>query len=184
MRPDFAFHVTILAGLVLLVRVMLGGVEVTAAATPAPSTGAKLRVRLVPALAGVFLLVVGTVGAIALPAGLPLKASVATALLSGVLLASLAKNAILTAAAQPVTDHDFDPRYAMQGVPGVVVAPIPAAGQGMVELPPPQLGMAAPRLAAESVDGSPLPTGVEVAVERIEGDVAFVEAWSAVERRL
>ncbi len=182
MRPDLAFHAALLAGLVLLVRVMIAGVEAPDAA-PVPA-GHKLRLRIVPALGGVFLLVTGLVGTIALPAGLPLKPAGALAVLSGLVLAGLARNLILTAASLPLSDHEFDPRYAMQGVPGVVVAPIPTAGQGIVQLPPLHAGAQPPRLAAESVDGSPLDQGTEVAVERIEGDVAFVEAWSAVERRL
>lgn len=181
MRPDYLFHAAVLAGLVLLVRVMIAGVERPGAA---PLTaGQKLRVSLGPALVGVFLLVTGIVGSAALPLGLPTKAATATALLSGFLLAALAKNLIVTAASLPVTDHEFDPRYALQGVPGVVVEPIPPAGKGAVELRGDQ-GATVARYVAESVDGVALAEGVEVAVERVEGEVAYVEAWSAVERRL
>lgn len=181
MRSDLLFHVAVLGGLLLLVRVMIAGVEAPGA-TPL-TAGQKLRVRLGPALIGVFLLITGSVGSIALPLGLPFKATIATALLSGVVVATLAKNLIVTAASLPVTDHEFDPRYALQGVPGVVIEPIPSAGQGAVELRG-YRGVVVARYAAESVDGAPLPAGVEIAVERVEGEVAYVEAWSAVERRL
>jgi membrane protein implicated in regulation of membrane protease activity len=180
-RPAFLFHAAVLAGLLVLVRVMIAGVEMPG--SPPLTAGQKLRVRLGPALIGVFLLVTGLVGAAALPLGLPLKAAVATSLLSGLLLAALAKNLVVTAASLPVTDHEFDPRYALQGVPGVVVEPIPPTGQGAVELRGDR-GVTVARYAAASVDGVALPAGVEVAVERVEGEVAYVEAWSAVERRL
>ena len=173
MRSDLLFHVAVLGGLLLLVRVMIAGVEAPGA-TPL-TAGQKLI--------GVFLLITGSVGSIALPLGLPFKATIATALLSGVVVATLAKNLIVTAASLPVTDHEFDPRYALQGVPGVVIEPIPSAGQGAVELRG-YRGVVVARYAAESVDGAPLPAGVEIAVERVEGEVAYVEAWSAVERRL
>ena len=39
-------------------------------------------------------------------------------------------------------------------------------------------------LAARSVDDSAIPTGADVVIERIEGDVAFVERWESVEARL
>ena len=179
-RPDFAFNAAVLAGLVLLVRVMIAGVE---APTAAPLTaGQQLRVRLLPVLAGTFLVVTGLVAALALPLGLPLKAAATLALASGALLAALARNLILTAAAQPVTDHEFDPRFALQGVPGIVVEPIPADGRGAVRLTAD--GTRETRLAAAAVDAAPIPQGVEVVVDRIEDDVAYVEAWSAVERRL
>lgn len=180
MRPDFVYNAAVLAGLVLLVRVMIAGVE-SPAAQPL-TTGEKLRVRLLPALAGTFLLVVGLVGSAALPLGLPLKAATALALASGALIALLARNLILSAAAQPVTDHEFDPRFALQGVPGIVVDAIPAEGRGSVRLA--TAGAPATELAAAAVDATPIPPGVEVVVDRIEDDVAYVEAWSAVERRL
>ncbi len=37
---------------------------------------------------------------------------------------------------------------------------------------------------ARSVDGSSIPAGTDVVIERIDGDVAYVEPWSFVEKRL
>jgi membrane protein implicated in regulation of membrane protease activity len=181
-RPDSVFHAAVLAGLVIAVRVMISGVERPDA--PPLTTPQKLRVRLLPALAAVAILTAGLVGSIALPAGLPLKVAATLAIVSGLVLAALARNGILAAAAIPATDHEFDPRYALQGVPGIVVAAIPADGQGMIEIRGESTGARPQRYRAASIDGTPLPSGIEVAVERVEDDVAFVEAWSVIEQRL
>ena len=37
---------------------------------------------------------------------------------------------------------------------------------------------------AVSIDGQAVPAGTEVVIERIEDGIAYVEPWSAVERRL
>ena len=39
-------------------------------------------------------------------------------------------------------------------------------------------------LAARSVDDTAIPAGADVVIERIVGDVAFVERWESVEARL
>jgi membrane protein implicated in regulation of membrane protease activity len=40
------------------------------------------------------------------------------------------------------------------------------------------------RMKATSIDNEPVDAGTEVVIERIEGDMAIVEKWSSVERRL
>ena len=37
---------------------------------------------------------------------------------------------------------------------------------------------------AVSLEGDPIAAGTEVVIERIEGEVAFVEPWEVVERRI
>jgi len=39
-------------------------------------------------------------------------------------------------------------------------------------------------IRARSIDGSGIPSGTEVAIERLEEGVAYVELWSHVEERL
>jgi hypothetical protein len=89
---------------------------------------------------------------------------------------------VARAAAMPVSDHEFDPRYALQGVPAVVVEPIPLFGDGAVQLAEGSVHVAP--LRARSLDGSAIARGVEVGVERIDDGVAVVEAWSTIEARL
>jgi hypothetical protein len=40
------------------------------------------------------------------------------------------------------------------------------------------------RARARSLDGQPIETGTEIAIERIEDGVAWVERWSTIERQL
>lgn len=71
-----------------------------------------------------------------------------------------------------------DPRYLLQGYPGTVdfrdgVATVTYEVDGVRH-----------RARAESIDGGALDDGTEVVIERIENDVAYVEAWAEVEQRI
>jgi hypothetical protein len=63
----------------------------------------------------------------------------------------------------------------------VVTADIPADGQGTIVV-----GEAEGRrsLAARAIDGQAIGVGLEVCIERVENEVAFVEPWAVVEARL
>ena len=169
------FNIVFVAGLLMSVRVMVAGVE-----RDRGDAGAIVRTRWAM-LAGALTLT-GFVGSLLarlhVSGGVTAVASI-VAVAIGVLSARVL---VHRAVAMPVTDHEFDPRFAMQGVPAVVVDAIPAFGTGRVRLPA-RSGEGA-MVAARSLDGTSIGRDVEVGVERIDDGVAFVEVWSAIEARL
>lgn len=175
MRGFTLFDVVFLVGLLLSVRIMVAGVEL---ARGAGEPVVRARVAM---LAGVLTLS-GFLGALLVRLSAS-RTVIGLAVLSGVVFGALsARLLVARAAGMPVTDHEFDPRFAMQGVPGFVIEPIPANGDGFVQLPPG--AEAQTPIRARSVDGAAIARGEEVSVERIDNGVAFVELWSAIEARL
>lgn len=174
---DFSvFDVVFLAGLLCSVRVMVAGVERDRGAD-----GFVVRTRWAM-LAGA-LTSAGFLGALLIRlSDLSGGMTAVAALLTGAAGVGAARILVRRAVAMPVSDHDFDPRFALQGVPATVVEPIPEIGAGVVSL----LSRAGKPvlLAARSVNGSAIARDVEVAVERIDEGIAFVETWSAIEARL
>lgn len=169
------FDVVFLAGLILSVRVMVAGVERQHA-----SGEAVVHTRWAM-LAGVLTLS-GFLGAVSVRMGAG-RGVVGAVVLLGVALGAISARVLVArAAAMPVSDHEFDPRYALQGVPAVVVEPIPPFGDGAVQLAAGSIHVAP--LRARSLDGTAIAEGVEVGVERIDDGVAVVEAWSTIEARL
>lgn len=176
MRGFSLFNVVFLSGLLLSVRVMISGVE------RVHDSGASV-VRARWAMLAGSLTLAGFVGSVLWRLGSVSVVYVAAIGASVIVGAVSALWLVRRAAAMSVNDHEFDPRFALQGVPGVVVEAIPAAGDGLVRLPAGTLAGSAP-IPARSLDGSPIASGLEVGVERIDDGVAFVEAWSAIEARL
>ncbi len=74
-----------------------------------------------------------------------------------------------------------DPRYLLQGTLARVTqaADSEAAGELVYELDGHQCA-----LPVRSLDGSALPLGTDVVIDRVEDGVAFAEPWAAVEQRL
>ncbi len=175
MRGFRLYDLVFLAGLLLSVRVMVAGVEL--------SRGAEqsiVRSRWAT-LAGALTLS-GFLGAVSVRLS-PSAALVGALVLGGVVVGALSAQFIVSrAVAIPPGDHGFDARFALQGVPAMVVDSIPANGDGFVQLPAGR--EAGTPIRARSVDGSAIARGEEVGVERIESGVAFVEVWSAIEARL
>ncbi len=75
----------------------------------------------------------------------------------------------------------IDQRYLLQGSIGQIVASVSEGVDGVFRY---ELDGKSYDLPARSADGSPLPAGVEVVIDRVDNGVAFVEAWAAVEQRL
>ncbi len=176
MRGFSLFNFVFLAGLLLSVRVMVNGVE----REGRTGDGAVVRARWAM-LAGM-LTMAGFLGSLLIRLSVSPIVVVAAVLAGSAFGALSARILVSRAAAMPVSDHEFDPRFALQGVPAMVVEPIPADGDGLVELPS---GSGQPSvLRARSLDGAPIARGEEVGVERIDDGVAFVESWSAIEARL
>lgn len=175
MRGFSLFNVMFLAGLLLSVRVMVAGVERTRG-----SGGVVVRSRWAM-LAGMLTLS-GFLGSLLTRLSMS-RGVVALAVLGGLVIGAVSARLLVSrAAAMPVSDHEFDPRFALQGVPALVIEPIPADGAGLVQLPA-GAGAQVP-MRARSLDGVAIARGEEVGVERIDDGVAFVEAWSAIEARL
>jgi membrane protein implicated in regulation of membrane protease activity len=105
------------------------------------------------------------------------------------LIASLAGVGALVAAvvliarwALPSARRDVpDERYLLQGMLAQVTDPIDRRHAGRIEL---RMNGMVHAVQAVSVTGDSIDPGTEVVIERIEGETAFVEPWSVVERRL
>lgn len=169
------FHIVFVAGLLMSVRVMVAGVE-----RARGEAGTVVRTRWAM-LAGALTLT-GFVGSLLVrqrASGVAITLASMVTVAVGVLSARFF---VRRAVASSVGDHEFDPRFAMQGVPAIVVAAIPAFGAGQVRLP--ARNGAGAIVAARSLDGTSIGCDVEVGVERIDDGVAFVEVWSAIEARL
>jgi membrane protein implicated in regulation of membrane protease activity len=166
-----------IAGLLLAVRIMFFGAERRRARS---ADGMPLR-RSEPAISA-FLVMFGVAGyLLTRPGRLSPMAGAGAALVLGALWAGLVTRlAIATARVQPEHDPD-DPRFALQGHVAVVTADIPADGQGTIVV-----GEAEGRrsLVARAIDGQAIGVGLEVCIERVENEVAFVEPWAVVEARL
>lgn len=183
------FLASLLSGLLLGVYAMLTGVERQPAArasdsavpsVPPPPAPAQLRVSppTVAASATLF----GLVGYLmlrysALGPGLTIvAAAVAAGLGLAGMLTLVTRWAVPAAAADPV-----DPRYLLQGTPARVTRRIGPDVDGEVEY---AVDGARYATVARSFDGSSLAAGAEVAIDRIEDGIAYVEDWALVEQRL
>ena len=172
------FLASFVAGLLLAVRVMMYGVERPREDNPA----GERSFRLSPAVIVVFLIAFGSMGYVLTRRG---SSSVATTLATstalGVVLSLIA--AYLVKKWWVITpEHDVDDvRYILQGHIARVTKPIQANVEGEVAY---ELGSERHVLRARSFDDGAIAAGTEVVIERIEGDVAYVEAWMEVEKRL
>lgn len=184
------FVACFLAGLVLAVYVMLHGVERRGAPSavpphearggydpttePSATFNAQNAAAFVTAFGacGYLLARVTTLGAAPVVA-IAAAAGVAVAIGSASLLAAWV---IPGARSEPV-----DERYLLQGHPARVTASIGMDGAGEIVYEVDGRGFAVP---ARSWDGAPIETGTEVAIERVEQGVAYVERWAQVEARL
>jgi len=174
---SYVFLVALFAGLLLGVRLMFFGAE--RRRLPERS-GLPLR-RSEPAIVA-FLVMFGIAGYLLTRHGaMGAGSGTATALLLGVAWAGVVTRvAIATARVRPEHDPD-DPRYVLQGHVALVTSAIPVGGEGEIAL---QEGGAARSLRARTIDDSSVAAGQEVCIERVDGEVAFVEPWAAVEARL
>ncbi len=184
------FALCFIAGLLLSVYVMLHGVErgrAAGAGAPHEQTGAhdpRTEPRPFANRQGLaaFATLFGAAGYLLLrltslaPAAVVTGAAVAGAagfVLSGLLL----KGWALPSARREVVDD----RYLMQGHPATVTRGIPGGDEGEIAY---EVDGRRWTVAARSWDGAPIGPGAEVAIERVEGGVAYVEQWAQVEARL
>lgn len=175
------FIAALIAGLLLAVRAMLLGVERQRFPLGTPSSSIP-NVRVSTPVVAAFTITFGATGyLLTRPGRLGAASGTIVALIVGTLAATLAVRLVKRAAAF-VPEHDpEDPRYVLQGHVATVTTPIGTGGDGeityLVE------GMRR-TVRARGLDGTTAERGVEVVIERIEDDVAYVEPWVEVEKRL
>lgn len=186
MESTHIFLGLFLVGLVLGVGAMLFGVEKQRApvdgAAGAPIIGARLTVPNVAAFAAAsgavgYLLhhytSLGTVAVFVIAGASGIAGVVAASLL-------VARWALPAVAAEVV-----DQRYLLQGHPARVTRIVPGAdgAPSAYEISYEEAG-SRHVLRAYSLEGAELSPGMDVVIERVEDGVAYIEAWSVVERRL
>jgi len=167
-----------IGGLLLAVRVMIYGVERPREKHPS----GERSFRLSPAIIVAFSVVFGGTGYIVTQRSL--FASGTRIALSAVLGAlSAAAAARLVKSWWAVTpEHDVDDeRYVLQGHLARVTKPIQLGVDGEVAF---DFADDHRVLRARGLDEIALPVGTDVVIERIEDDLAYVEAWVEVEKRL
>jgi membrane protein implicated in regulation of membrane protease activity len=110
-----------------------------------------------------------------------LAAGTIVALLIGTAAGAFAVRVVRRAAAF-VPEHDpDDPRYVLQGHVATVTSPIRPGGDGEISY---VVEGTRHTVRARGLDGSVAERGTEVVIERIEDNVAYVEPWVEVEKRL
>jgi membrane protein implicated in regulation of membrane protease activity len=169
------FLASFIGGLLLAVRIMISGVERPRELNPSGERSFQLS----PALIATFSVVFGAAGYALRTLGPAERVSVAAGL--GVVAAIIA--ARLVRRWWTVTpEHDVeDERYVLQGHLARVTKPIQSGVEGEVSF---EFANDRRVLRARSLDDGALATGTDVVIERIENDLAFVEAWAEVEKRL
>jgi hypothetical protein len=174
----FFYLASFIGGLLLAVWVMIYGVERPREEHPS----GERSFRVSPPIVVAFSVGMGAVGTLLTRRGI---GTVATRL--GIAVAVGAVIAIVTArlvrkwwAVTPEHDVD-DERYVLQGHLARVTKPIREGVDGEVSF---EIGKEHRVLRARSFDDGALGAGTEVVIERIEDDIAYVEAWMEVEKRL
>lgn len=183
------FLASLLSGLLLGVYAMLTGVErqpatrvpdPAAPSVPPPPPAPQLRISppTVAAAATLF----GLVGYLLLSysALQPGVVIVAAAVAAGLGLAGMLTLVTRWAVPAAAADH-VDPRYLLQGTPARVTRSIAPDADGEVEY---RVDGARYATTARTFDGTSLAAGAEVAIDRIEDGIAYVEDWALVEQRL
>jgi hypothetical protein len=171
-----AYLLAFVAGLMLAVRIMIRGVERPAASHPSH----ERSFRLSPAVLSAFGIVFGLSGYL-LQTRLSTGGIFAASVVLGVVVAVVTARLVTKWwAVVPVHDVD-DERYVLQGHIARVTKSIRPEVDGEVAF---EVEGERHVLRARGIDHGSLDVETEVVIERIEEDVAFVEAWAEVERRL
>jgi membrane protein implicated in regulation of membrane protease activity len=175
------FVVALIGGLLLAVRAMLLGVErrrTPFGGPPPPPPSVRFSTPGVAAFATAF----GAAGyLLTRPGRLGAAPGTILALAIGTVAGASAVRLVRRAAAF-VPEHDpDDPRYVLQGHVATVTAPIGQGGDGEITY---VVEGKCHTLRARGLDGSTADRGTEVVIERIEDNVAYVEPWVEVEKRL
>lgn len=167
-----------IGGLLLAVRIMISGVERPRSEHPQGERSFRMSPPVLSSLTVVF----GLVGYILSRRQL---GSVVTVLVASFVLAAIA--AVITARLvrdwwKVTPEHETDDeRFVLQGHVARVTKRIAADVEGEVAF---EIGDEKHVLRARGLDDTILAAGSEVVIERIEDDIAYVESWVEVEKRL
>jgi membrane protein implicated in regulation of membrane protease activity len=166
-----------IGGLLVGVAVMLFGIERRkSSAKEQPERRIRASLPLVAAFAIAFGVAGYSLSRIASTFG-ALIAAVVVGLVTAVLIRWLVRKSAAVS-----FEHDKeDERFALQGHVARVVSSIAAGSEGRIIF---DLGGEHRMLRARSLDDASVDEGTEVVIERIEGDLAYVEPWVHVEERL
>ena len=164
-------------GLLLAVAIMLFGIERRPTSALASSESAmRTWLPLVAAFAVGF-----GAGGYSLSRVLSAGGAFLAAIAIGLAASFLTRWLVAKSASMPV-EHDIDDeRYVLQGHVARVVASINSGSEGRIAF---DVGSEQRTLRARSLDDGSVDEGTEVIIERIEGDLAYVEPWLQVEQRL
>jgi hypothetical protein len=174
----YAYLASFIGGLLLAVRIMIYGVERPREDHPS----GERSFRLSPAIIVAFTIVFGVVGYVLTQrtVGAPATRLAISAFLGAMCAVVAARSVRKWWTVTPEHDVD-DPRYVLQGILARVTKSISPGVDGEVAF---TVGDERRVLAARGIDETPLAAESEVVIERIEDDVAYVESWSEVEKRL
>lgn len=163
-------------GLLIAVAIMLFGIERRSPTAVSPKGSVRPSLPLLAAFAVGF----GVAG-YSLSRVMSGGSVLVTALLSGT-AAGLLTRWLVAKSASMTVEHDVDDeRYVLQGHVARVVSTINAGSEGRISF---AIGSEQRTLRARSLDDTFVDAGTEVIIERIEGDLAYVEPWLQVEQRL
>ena len=172
---SIVYLLAFISGLLVAVRVMLFGIERQRDGAPRAVRDLRAAEPLVAGFAVGFGLAGYLASRIVSPPGAVIAAVLVGALSVAVFRWLVVKSA--SAAAQDVEDE----RFALQGHVAQVVSEIAARSEGLISF---ETAGGRRVLRARSLDDGAVEKGTEVVIERIEGDLAFVEPWVHVEQRL
>ena len=167
-----------IGGLMLVVGVMIFGVE----RPREQSLHGERSIRLSPAPTGVFAVVFGAVGYVLSRRqfATPSTDAIVSVLAAGIAAVVTARLVRQWWATTP--EHEVeDERYLLQGHLARVTKPIAPDADGEVAF---EVDREQRVLRARNFEEGPLPEGTDVVIERIENEIAYVEAWQEVEKRL
>jgi hypothetical protein len=167
-----------IGGLLLAVRIMIVGVERPRDSSPR----GERSFRLSPPVLVAFSIVFGAVGYVLTQheSGTTTTRALIAAVLGGATSVMAAR--LVRRWWQAVPEHDVDDeRYVLQGQVARVTKPIRGNVEGEVTF---QFGNERRSVRARDLDGGSIMADTEVVIERIENDVAYVESWQEVEKRL
>jgi membrane protein implicated in regulation of membrane protease activity len=177
-RMTILYLVSFIGGLLLAVRVMIFGVERARADHPA----GERTFRLSPAVIAVTAVVFGVAGYVLdRPSiGGPVRSVSMAALLA--VISGMATARWVRRWWSITPEHEVeDVRYQLQGHLAQVTKPIEIDQPGEVTF---ELAGERRVLRARHFEQGALAAGTDVVIERIEDEVAYVEAWQEVEKRL
>jgi hypothetical protein len=172
------FLASFIGGLLLAVRIMIAGVERPRADHPSGERSFRLSPPMLSALATVF----GITGYILSrrQLGTVVTQIAWAAVLGG--LASFATARLVRDWWKVTPEHETDDeRFVLQGHIARVTKAIGSDVEGEVAF---EVGDERHVLRARGLDATALATGADVVIERIEDEIAYVESWAEVEKRL